>query len=138
MADHATLIRRYVDDVLNGPKPAAAARQILTGDFLFLGPGNRDGLRGPEQFAAFQELMRTALADLRFELRDSIAVGDRAALVLRMTGVHRGTFAGVEPRGALVDLALVDIVRFAGDRIAEVTAYMDAADLRRQMEAGAP
>jgi predicted ester cyclase len=129
-------IRRYVDDLLNGPDPGAAARDLLSPDFLFTGPGNREGIRGPEAFAAFQDVMRGALDGLRFDLTDAIVDGDRAALVLRMTGVHRALFAGVEPIGAQVDLELVDILRFECGRIAQITAYLDAAEVRRQLTEG--
>jgi predicted ester cyclase len=136
MSDRDALVRRYVDDVLNGPDPAAAARDLLTAAFEFVGPGNRGGIHGPDAFGGFQYVMRTALADLQFELVEAMVDGDRAALVLRMTGIHRGPFAGVEPQGASVDLDLVDVLRFDGDRIAAITVYLDAADLRRQLTGG--
>jgi predicted ester cyclase len=127
------LIDRYVDDLLNGSDPLAAASELLASEFLFVGPGNVPGIRGAKAFAAFQDVMRAALGDLRFDLIEAIVDGDAAALVLQMTGRHVGPFAGVEPSGAAVDLRLVDILRFQGDRIAEITAYLDAADLRRQL-----
>jgi predicted ester cyclase len=139
MADRGDLIRRYVDHLLNGPDPLAASRELLTPNFVFIGPGNRGGVRGPDAFAALQDGFRTALAELRFDLVDAIvdAAGDRAALTLRMCGTHQASFLGVAPARAQVDLTLIDVVRFHGDRIAEVTAYLDALDLRRQLAAGA-
>ena len=133
MSDPAAVVRRYVDDLLNGADPVAAARGLLTDDFRFVGPGNQAGIHGPDAFARFQDVMRAALGDLRFDLVEAIVDGDRAALVLRMTGTHRAVFAGVEPHGARVTLDLVDVLRIEDGRIAAITAYLDAADLRRQL-----
>jgi predicted ester cyclase len=133
---HHDRVERYVADLLNGPDPAAAARDLLSDDFRFTGPGNAAGIHGPKAFAAFQDVMRGALEGLTFELVEAVVEGDLAALVLRMTGRHVRPFAGLPPRGATVDLSLVDMLQFRGERIAEITAFLDAADLRRQLEAG--
>jgi steroid delta-isomerase-like uncharacterized protein len=132
--DHRGLIDRYVTELLNGTDTLRASRDLLTDEFLFTGPGNRDGIRGPAAFAEFQDRMREAFADLRFEIDDAIVEEDRAAVILTMRGRHSGPFLGIEPAGNALALPLVDVLSFAGDRIAKVTAYLDALDLRRQLE----
>ncbi len=133
--DPRELIGRYVAELLNGAQPAAAAVTLLTPGFVFIGPGNRDGIRSPAAFAEFQAGMRAAFSDLVFTLDDAIIEGARAALVLRMGGRHTGPFLGVEPSGRAFELPLVDILEFRVGRIAAITAYLDALDLRRQLEA---
>ena len=134
--DPRDLIQAYVARLLNGSDPLAAATDLLTPDFVFVGPGNRDGIHGPGAFAAFQDQMRAALSDLVFTLDDAITDGDRAALVLTMRGRHTGPFLGVEPAGRTVELPLVDILEFRAGRIGAITAYLDALDLRRQLSGG--
>jgi len=133
VAANRALVERYVAHVLNGPDPLGASRELLTPDFVFVGPGNAAGVHGPEAFAAFQGVMRGALERLTFEAMETIVSADAAAVVLRMTGRHVAPFAGVEPAGGVVDLRLVDVLRFSDGRIAAITAYLDGAELRRQL-----
>ena len=43
---------------------------------------------------------------------------------------------GDDAAAAAVDLQLVDILSLCGNRIVAITAYLDAADLRRQLTSG--
>jgi predicted ester cyclase len=130
------LVDRYVAGILNGPEPLIASRELLTEDVVFTGPGNATGLHGPDAFAAFQAVMRGALERLTFMAEDVVVDDDAGAVVLRMTGRHVAPFAGVEPAGHVLDLLLVDWLRFRDRRIAAITAYLDSAELRRQLSGG--
>lgn len=73
---------------------------------------------------AFYTSFLTAFPDVRFELQD-IVIGPQGVIeVTRMSGTHRGTWAGLEPGGQHVSTLIVihfpwdpAAGRFAGERI---------------------
>jgi steroid delta-isomerase-like uncharacterized protein len=98
------------------------------------GPVGRD-----EMVAFFAELF-DAFPDWRFDVLDIITEDDRAAVNwrARATFAGPGSFMGFEPTGARIDLTGVDLVRVRDGRIAALDAYLDGADLARQLGALPP
>jgi glyoxylase-like metal-dependent hydrolase (beta-lactamase superfamily II)/predicted ester cyclase len=103
-----------------------------------VGPVDADGGR-----AFFAEVFG-AFPDWRFEILDLIADGERAAVRWRARGTFAGpgTFLGFEPNGARVDLEGQDMVWVRDGRIQRLEAYMNGAEMARQLgalpEAGSP
>src|SRR5690242_16883634 len=61
-------------------------------------------VRGIDGFRAMAEELLTALPDLRMEVLDTVAAGDKVASRVRMTGTHNGPMAGFAPTGRPVDV----------------------------------
>jgi hydroxyacylglutathione hydrolase len=99
-----------------------------------LGPATRDAIAGffAELFGAFP--------DWRFEILDLVADGDGAAVRWRARGTFAGPggFIGFEPNGARVDLEGIDLVRVRDGQLAGLDAYMNGAELARQLGALPP
>ena len=110
---------------------AADARAHLHG---VLGPTGRDEMAG-----FFAELF-DAFPDWRFEVLDTVAEGDGVAVRwrARATFAGPGSFMGFEPNGARVDIEGVDLVRVRDGRISVIDAYMNGAELARQLGALPP
>jgi glyoxylase-like metal-dependent hydrolase (beta-lactamase superfamily II)/predicted ester cyclase len=116
----------------------------------FYAPGARGhihGVVGPVDAhggRAFFEEVFGAFPDWRFEILDLIAEGERAAVRWRARGTFAGpgTFLGFEPNGARVDLEGQDMVWVRDGRIQRLEAYMNGAEMARQLgalpEAGSP
>jgi limonene-1,2-epoxide hydrolase len=51
----------------------------------------------------------------------------------RMSGDHRASWAGMEPRGGRMDIRLACVFDFDGDRLANETEYFDLTTLQRQL-----
>jgi steroid delta-isomerase-like uncharacterized protein len=117
------LVDRYVSQILNAGD-LSAANEILAPTFSFSGPSTRHGLdaRGFMQFLAET---RAAFSDKRFTELDRIVGADRVALRFRMTGTHDGSFHGIPPTGAKIDVEGCDVIYLYGDKIGEVRAYFD-------------
>ena len=109
----------------------ADARAHLHG---VLGPAGRD-----EMVAFFAELF-DAFPDWRFEVLETVAEGDGVAVRwrARATFAGPGSFMGFEPNGARVDIEGVDLVRVRDGRISAIDAYMNGAELARQLGALPP
>jgi glyoxylase-like metal-dependent hydrolase (beta-lactamase superfamily II)/predicted ester cyclase len=89
--------------------------------------------------AFFTELF-AAFPDWRLHILDVIAEDDRAGVRWRARGTFAGPggFLGFEPNGARVDLEGMDRVVVRDGRLARVDAYMNGAELARQLGALPP
>jgi SnoaL-like polyketide cyclase len=50
-----------------------------------------------------------------------------------MTGIHRGAWAGLTPRGARMDIRLVCVFDFEDTQLVNETVFFDFATLQRQL-----
>jgi glyoxylase-like metal-dependent hydrolase (beta-lactamase superfamily II)/predicted ester cyclase len=145
-------------DVEQSTETARVAREY----FEALGRGDRDaprrfyasggrgrihGVVGPvdaDGASAFFGEVFGAFPDWRFEILDVIAEGERAAVRWRARGTFAGpgSFLGFEPNGARADLEGQDMVWVRDGRIERLEAYLNGAQLARQIgalpEAGSP
>jgi len=96
-----------------------------------VGPTGADGMK------AFFDDVFAAFPDWRFEVLDLVAEGDRAAVRWRARGTFAGPgpFLGFKPTGARVDLEGQDMVWVRDGRIQRVEAYMNGAEMARQLGA---
>lgn len=76
----------------------------------------------------FYEKMYTAFPDLRHEIHDQIAEGDKVVTRWTATGRHTGEFLGIEPTNQVVSFNGINIYTFEGDKLVESHV---AWDLRR-------
>ena len=110
--DHAAAMRTFYEFVNAGDVEGFAA--LLSDDLVeheetpgF--PPTKDGVK--QFFVAF----RAAFPDLRMDVEDVIASGDKAVARVRMTGTHQGEFMGIPATGRSIDVQTMDIVRFGDD-----------------------
>ena len=99
-----------------------------------VGPAGRD-----EMIGFFAELF-DAFPDWRFAVVETVAEGDGVAVRWHARGTFAGpgSFMGFEPNGARIDIEGVDLVRVRDGRISAIDAYMNGAELARQLGALPP
>ncbi len=99
-----------------------------------VGPAGRDDV------ATFFAELFDAFPDWRFEVLDVVAEGERAAVRWRARGTFAGpgNFIGFEPNGARTDIEGMDLVWIAEGRLTRLEAYMNGAELARQLGALPP
>ena len=110
--DHAAAMRQFYDYVNAGDVDGFVA--MLADDFVeheeFEGfPPTKEGVR------QFFEMLIGAFSDLRFQVEDVFAAGDKGVARIRFTGTHQGEFIGIPATGRKVDVPGIDIVRFGDD-----------------------
>ena len=77
-----------------------------------------------------------AFPDLRMVPEDVIASGDKVVARLRVTGTHKGPFAGMSATGRRVDINIIDIIRFGDDgRASEHWGVADQFSMMQQLGA---
>jgi len=89
-------------------------------------PPTRDGVLD------YFRLLLTAFPDMRMDVEDLLADGDKTVARVRATATHDGEFMGVPPTGNRVDMQLIDIMRFDDDGL--VREHWGVADMLSLMQ----
>jgi predicted ester cyclase len=116
-ANKAVVLRFNREVIERGDK--AAFRALVAPDFVNrtappgLDPGP-DGL-----LHMLNQVLRTAFPDLRVEIHDQIAEGDRVTTRKTLRGTHRGPIMGIAATGREVAIEVIDIVRVRDGRYVE-------------------
>lgn len=80
-------------------------------------PGTSAGKEG--MLNTFDKVLRPAFSDLRVEIVDQMAEGDKVATRKVIHGTHTGVLLGVKPTGRKVRIDVIDIVRIRDGRYYE-------------------
>lgn len=132
-----TIARSYLE---------ALGRQELDEAVALWKPGARDTLvglaelRAPEGISSFFGDLFAAFPDGAIEVVSVTAQKDRAAVRWRIRGTFdgSGTFQGMRPNGARIDIEGLDLFTVEDERIVDNVAYMNGAELARQLGALPP
>jgi glyoxylase-like metal-dependent hydrolase (beta-lactamase superfamily II)/predicted ester cyclase len=131
-SETTAVARRYFDAVTARDPDAMADRWA---------PGAVDTLVGDQELVApegvrsyFSELFG-AFPDFTFVVRSMITEGDRCAVLWRATGTFAGpgSFQGVEPTGARIEMEGCDVVEVRDGRLHGNLAHINQLALARQI-----
>jgi steroid delta-isomerase-like uncharacterized protein len=113
--DHTVSIRRLYD-LINAGDIDGFGRQ-LADDFVEHEelPGIPPTKAGVVQYFG---MMLAAFPDMRMEVEDVIASGDKAVARVTVSGTNTGEFMGMPATGKSVAVKLIDITRFGDDGLA--------------------
>ena len=116
-ANKAAVVRFNKEVIERGDE--RAFRELMADDFVNRtappgAPTNADGM-----LYFLRAVLRPALADLRVEIHDQIAEGDRVTTRKTIYGTHRGELLGVSPTQKQVAIDVIDIVRLRDGKYAE-------------------
>ncbi len=89
--------------------------------------------RGPEGERQLLGGFRSAFPDLRFDVHDMFAEGDKVVTRWTVSGTHKADFMGIAPTDNKIEVAGITIIRFAGGKIAEEWASMDTMGMMQQL-----
>ena len=117
-ADPKDVVRRFNLDVSErGDRAAFEALMLPSFVNRTAPPGTPDG---PESmWNTFENVLRPALANLRVEIHDQLAEGDRVTTRKTIRGRHAGPLLGLPATGRDVAIDAIDIVRVQDGRYAE-------------------
>jgi predicted ester cyclase len=125
------LVRRYIDEVWNGRRPAAP---FFTPHYQRHLTATSPTLTGAQQQQRIWDF-QSAFPDLHFTIEDLFAEGDRVVFRATMRGTHSGMFQGIAPTGRQAAVTVLDIVRLERDEFAEQWGGPDLFDLLQQLGA---
>ncbi|MEE4377994.1 MAG: ester cyclase [Candidatus Competibacteraceae bacterium] len=86
-------------------------------------------IQGPAALKQFAVMFQFAFPDIRFNINDQIAEGDRVASRWTVTGSQQGEFLGIAPNGDAITLAGISIQHFGAGKIIESWDNWDALSI---------
>lgn len=125
------LMERWFEEVWN-KKNKEAIHEMFASDGVANGLGEEPVI-GPEKFAVFHRDFVSAYPDIRAEIVDTVAEGDKVAVRFRVTGLHDGDGLGVRPTKNAVDFTGMTIVRIEGGKIVEAWNNVDFMEMYKQL-----
>ena len=128
-----SVIERYYDEVWAQRRPEAIDGLFAAGYLIHAGA--RGTLAGPAGIRSNYDSLVRAFPDVRFDLDDVVAEGDKVVVRYTMHGTHRGEFQGIAPTGRGVTVPGIGIYRIAGGLVQESWVVRDSLVLLRQLGA---
>jgi len=126
------LARRALEEVY-AKGDLELANQLFHPDFVDHEPSHPEQPTGPESVKQTVSRLRGAFADLRFEVEDEIAEGDKVVQLVTMSGRQTGPLMGREPTGREFAVRHMYIWRIEDDRIVEHWGSRDDLGLLGQL-----
>ncbi|MEU0336691.1 ester cyclase [Streptomyces sp. NPDC006193] len=111
-----------------------AAHRLVAEDFIDW-EAPEGAPRGPEAYANTARWMRSVWEGARWEIVDSFAKGDKAALRVIFSGRQVKDFMGIPATGKKVRVQHIHIYRIADGKVVEHWAVRDDLELMRQLGA---
>ncbi len=106
--ENKALIARYNAEVIEGGD-MVTFQAIASPAFVnhSAAAGTSTGLEGMGYF--FTQLLRPAFPDLKVEVLDMVAEGNKVATRKKLIGHHQGDLLGLPPTGKQVEISVLDI-----------------------------
>jgi predicted ester cyclase len=135
-AAHGTSNKAVIGRLLDATNTGDAEVVAQTIDEVFEPDVKQHGPSEVTGTQAIKEMMARlyqAFPDIHITLDDLIEEGDKVVAMDTVTGTHLGEFNGLPPTGNPVAYSEIFIMRFAGDRIAEVWGVVDIFSQMKQL-----
>ena len=138
MYDYGLLMRRWFEEVWNQQRPEVI-EELMAPDAVGYGLGAAaEGLHGRAGFQVLHTRFCGAFPDLRIEVDDVIAEGDRSAARLTVTGTHHGDHLGVPATGRPVRFTGIVFSRWQDGQLVEGWNEFDFASMMAQVQPSEP
>ncbi|MFE9352948.1 ester cyclase [Streptomyces olivaceoviridis] len=133
-ARNKAMFRRLHDAVHTGDLETVskAIDEIVAPDLLFHAPVPM-GATGAQALKRVWEALLRAFPDLRVEIEDEIAEGDKVVFRNTVTGTHQREYQGLPATGRPVRYQEIFVLRFADGRVAEIWGVVDVLTQMRQL-----
>jgi steroid delta-isomerase-like uncharacterized protein len=106
---------------------------ILSADYLFHFPGMPPmDWNTTKQFST---ALTRSFPDLRHEIVDIVAEGDKIAVRLNVTGTHKGELQGIPPTDKKVSFSAMDFITLHDGKVSEEWLNADTMGLMQQLGA---
>lgn len=130
-ASERELGRTWFEQVWNQRRRDAIA-QLLMPDAVLHDGGTET--TGPDGFYPFFDRLDAAFSDLRVDVQDTIAEGDKVCVRWLCTARHTGDRLGMPPTGVTINVTGTTILRVTGERIAEGWQNWDMLGMLEQIQ----
>ncbi len=112
---------------------ARRVSSFFSEDYVGEDVGLHGQMRGPRDVRRYVAYNLLGFPDLHFEVHDTIAQGDKVALVWTVIGTHKGRVMNIPPTGAKVSAQGVSILTVRAGRIVHSLRVWDVAGMLRHI-----
>lgn len=130
LAANKTLVRRYMEEILNRGELSAVAEVFPDSGFVLNGQLLRAG-----DVAGMRAALLQRFPDFRIEIHDQLAQGDRVVTRVTFHGTHSAAYQGIPPTGRRVIWGGIAIDRIQNGKVIEGWHQADDWALLRQLGA---
>ena len=125
------IVRRYFKAVSDDDQ--RGLDEVLDPELVVEFPGSDEPIRGREAFKQLLRVYREASPDLKVEVTDVVAEGEKVAVRWTARYKHAGPFGEHRPSGKEGAISGLDLIRIRGDKIVEINDQVDLAAAERQL-----
>ncbi|GAA0257003.1 ester cyclase [Haladaptatus pallidirubidus] len=125
-------LTRLYEDIWNGSN-LDTADELVHEEYIIHDRELATEMQGPELYTALASRTREIFPDMKFEIEDMIAAGEKIAIRWTMTGTHQGPMSDIEPTGRQVELTAIEINRFEDGKLIETWTQSDQVGLMQQL-----
>jgi steroid delta-isomerase-like uncharacterized protein len=135
MTENARTLEEFMELVWSRGDAAAVDRFLADEYVIYSDPGDPwDGATlSREGFRERLLTSRAAFPDLRFEIAETIAEGDRVAIAWRMVGTQTGRMGPLPPTGRPIAVQGMTVYYFRSGRIAGHRQVVDRLAVAQQL-----
>jgi predicted ester cyclase len=130
--DNKRLARRALEEIY-AKGDLQLVDDLVHPDFADHDPAHPDQPTGPESVRETVRNLHGMFSELRFEIEDELAEGDRVVQRVTMSGRHTGQLMGREPTDRTFVVRHVNIWRIADGKIADHWGSRDDLGLLNQL-----
>ncbi len=134
---HRLIVQRLFENDLSQPD-TEARRQVTDEIFAedFFEPTNPPGMQhSRDGHMAVVNLFMSAFPDMRWDIEDMLAEGDKVVARTTMTGTHGGDFFGIPATGRTVRVTGIHILTLSNGQIIRHDGINDDLGLMQQLGA---
>lgn len=114
-------------------RSARRVAAFFSEDYVGEDVGVHGQMRGPRDVRRYVLYNLLGFPDLHFDVHDTIAQGDKVALVWTVTGTHKGRVMNIPPTGAPVRAQGVSILTYRDGLIIQSLRVWDVAGMLRHI-----
>ena len=131
--ENKAVLRRWFDEVWNNGR-AEVIEELFDENGIAHGLSDDPSqpIKGPSGYRPFYEVFRQAFPNIRIDIEDMIAEGDKVAARCSVRGKHEGEFMGRAATQAPVEITGIAIVRIENGKIVEAWNNFDFMTLHKQ------
>jgi steroid delta-isomerase-like uncharacterized protein len=130
--ENKLLARRALEEIYS-KGDLDAVGELVHAEFLNREPAHPDLPVGPDSVRQTVAGLHTTFSDLRFEVHQEVAEGDRVVQLVTMSGRQTGPIMGRPPTGKEFSARQIHIWRVADGRLAEHWGVRDDLGLLTQL-----
>lgn len=133
--ENKIIITRYFEEVWNKGK-LDVLEELLSPEYINHNPGTANPKPGPDGLKPIVTAIRTGFPDLKYIIKRMVVREDQVAVLVTMTGTHKGDFFGIPATGKTINVDQMQIERIVDGKIVEHWRVTDDLSMMSQLGKG--